>query len=367
MRPDISVVIPTHNQCERLRLVLAGLAAQSLPTRSFEVVLVADGCTDATPDVAAESAAQGLSNLRFLPTEENQGRSAARNLGIAHATGELVVFLDGDALPAPDLLEHYWEAHGESPQGGVLCGYQYCIPDLEYLQDPQSGEVARDVPIPSVLRDIITARRDQLCLSVDTVRTDFEAVHGRARPGGYPFEESAHRQEEAVELLTQQPESPAGWLGFIPHNGAAPAELLKRAEGFDEDMPFSEGWELAYRLLSLGAAARAVPASSYHLYHYHRFTDPEGARKEAEVRYQAIEHMAAKHRDPRVRLLYFWYAHLWPDPYIPDDLLVEDLLEFSRLFESLPDSGWSEYELVLKQHPSQFSLSDLEVTYETCA
>ena len=54
-----------------------------------------------------------------------------------------------------------------------------------------------------------------------------------------------------------------------------------------------------------------------------------------------------------------------PDPYIPEDLLVEDLLEFSRRFGSLPDSGWSEYELVLRQHPSQFSLNDFEVSHET--
>ena len=46
MNPDISVVIATHNQRARLRLVLCGLAGQHFPKERFEIIVVDDGCTD---------------------------------------------------------------------------------------------------------------------------------------------------------------------------------------------------------------------------------------------------------------------------------------------------------------------------------
>ena len=366
--PLVSVVIATHNQAERLRLVLAGLEAQTLGRDDFEVVVVDDGCTDATARVIDQAAANGLPGLRLVREGSNRGRSAARNLGIAQATGELTVFLDGDALPAPDLLEMFSSAYQEMGPGAVLCGYHHCLPELEYVQDPETAAPVTDVAMPSVLRDFLQVRRDQIAVTADTIRRDFSTVHGRARPGGYPFQESARRQEEVVELLTRRPDSPVGWLGFIPHNGAVATQRLRECGGFDEAIPFSEGWELAYRLLRRpDAVCAAVPAASYHLYHYHRFADEEGARQEARVRYRAIEHLAAVHGDSRVRLLYFWLAHLWPDPYIPETMVMGDLLAFDRLYSDLSQSEWLEYDLVLRNHPAQFPLRPTEVKYGSCA
>ena len=103
--------------------------------------------------------------------------------------------------------------------------------------------------------------------------------------------------------------------------------------GFDERISFSEGWELAYRLQRrCGAEVHGVNACTYHLYHHHDFARPE----ESDVRYRAIEHMVARHRDERLRLLYFWIGSMWPDPQMPETALVPDLLEFERRYRELP-------------------------------
>ncbi len=353
--PLISVVIPTHNQAERINLVLVGLQAQTLAATDFEVVVVDDGCTDATVEVVCRAAANGLTRLELVRTADNRGRSAARNLGIAQANGQLIVFLDGDALPAPDLLERYASSHEEHGPEAVLCGYQYCLEELEYIGDPETGALVTTVEIPSVLKDYLRSRRDQIAVTAETIRHDFDTLLRRAKPGGYPFPESAQRQDEAVRLLNERPYSQVGWLGFIPHNGAAAARNLREVGGFDTTIAFSEGWELAYRLLRRpGGRCAAVPASTCHLYHYHRFSTHKGARKEARVRYRAIEQMAAFHQDPRVRLLYCWMAHLWPDPYIPETMVVDNLLEFDRLYSALTPEQWLEYELILDHHPAEF-------------
>ncbi|MEW6755621.1 MAG: glycosyltransferase [Candidatus Latescibacterota bacterium] len=360
-----SVVVPTCNQADRLRLVLCGLEGQTLPAGDFEVVVVDDGSTDHTVGVLAAS---GLTNLRVLRCPVNRGRSHARNLGLEEARGDLVVFLDGDALPAPDLLESYCRAHALTNGRGVLCGFQWSLPGVEYLQDPQDGRAAID-EAPSVLKDYLALHTCEVAITTSMVRSDFARVRSRAREGGYPFPESAARQRQARQLLAQVPDARLGWLAFVPHNGAASRALLAQAGGFDTGIPFSEGWELACRLGG-ERDARCVPvdAETFHLYHRHAFGDgPEAARREAGLRYGAIEHMVAKHADSRIRILHFWFASLWRDSLMPDELLVRDLVELDRQYRELPDGQWAERERVLRHHPSISPFLQTEVTYGTCA
>ncbi len=359
---EISVVIPTYNQQERLALVLCGLAKQTLPSDRFEVVVVDDGSTDETAQVLAGA---GLPNLRVLSEGPNRGRNRARNRGIAVAAGELVVFLDGDALPAPDLLAVYLDAYRQRGPRALMCGFQYCLADLEYYQDPRTG-AAVDRSVPSVMKDYLEAHRLEMVVTEEMVREDFPAIHARAVEGGYPFPESRKRQEQVWSLFRQLPQTAVGWLGFIPHNGAVPRLLLEAAGGFDEEIPFSEGWELAYRLgRRHQALIGPVPANSYHLYHYHAFVEPEKAHEEAWVRYRAVEHMVRKHHDVRIRLLYFWFAGLWPDYLIPEEAVVPNLVELDRLYRELPDEQWQQYQLILEHHPIMSYLPNPEVLYES--
>ena len=359
---DISVIIPTYNQQARLSLVLCGLSCQTFEGQ-FEVLVVDDGCTDDTASVVAGHHEAGL-NVRLLGGIGRQGRSAARNRGLQQANGQLTVFLDADALPGPELLACYADAHTAHDGPVLLSGMQYHLPELEYLADPRTAAVNGTPDMPSVVRDFIATRSDQLAISEALVRDDFDAIHERARRGSYPNEGTVRRQEEARRLLQVRPRSAAAWLAFIPHNGAAATSLLRAAGGFDCDIPFSEGWELAYRAQRQhNASIVAVEAATYHLYHHHDFLDPAQAR----TRYDAIEYMACKHRDPRIRLVYFWYAHLWRDPFIPEAAVVDDLFEFERLYQDLPEATWRQYEAVLQNHPNELPLKESEVTDGSCA
>jgi GT2 family glycosyltransferase len=95
--PRISVVVCTYNGARTIRDCLDGLMRVRYP--DFEVIVVNDGSTDATPDIAAEYA------FRLISTT-NQGLSAARNEGMLAATGEIVAYTDDDARPDPDWLTY---------------------------------------------------------------------------------------------------------------------------------------------------------------------------------------------------------------------------------------------------------------------
>ena len=312
---DISVVVATYNQAERLRLVLCGLANQTLGENEFEIIVVDDGSTDQTLEVFKKT---DLENIKILTLGENRGRNFARNRGIDKVSGKLVVFLDGDALPAPDLLEKYLEAFQQYGQKSMFCGFQYSLPSTEFFQDPQTGALVNK-PMPSVVKDYIKIHKESMVVTEKMVKYDFKTIHTMAQEGGYPFQELKELQNQVHKLLKVRPDAAVKWLGFVPHNGAIPLTLLRDVGGFDEKISFCEGWELAYRLHQMGVDIYPTKARSYHLYHYHPFSDSTASESETLVRFRAIEYMVRKHKNPRIWLLHLWFAHFWSDQFIPEE------------------------------------------------
>ncbi|NGO39741.1 glycosyltransferase [Limisphaera ngatamarikiensis] len=110
--PRVSVVVAGYNGGRTLPDCLESL--QQLRYPDYEVILVDDGSTDDTPAIAARFPA-----VRLLRHEQNLGLSAARNTGIAAATGEIVAFTDADCRADEDWLYHLVSALLESEAVGV--------------------------------------------------------------------------------------------------------------------------------------------------------------------------------------------------------------------------------------------------------
>lgn len=347
---DISVLIATYNQKERLSLVLEGLRCQSFPQDRFEVIVVDDGCTDGTCQTLKKAEAS-LVNLQVVTLDPNQGRCSARNHGIQQAKGQLVVFLDGDALPHPDLLRHYWKAYQETQGEEYFFGFYYSLPDLEYFQDPATG-VLVDRPLASFMKDYIALHRQEMVVTPAYIACDFGTIHQRADEGIYPTSFVAAMQRQTLALFEHISTPRTGWLGFIPHNAAVPLEALLRVEGFDPSIPFCEGWEMAFRLEQAGYHAMPVKeAQSYHLYHFHSFSDPEKAREETRIRRRAIEYMASKHQVPWIQLIFFWFAALSSTPFFSEETVVRHLVEFERLYSNMTPEKWIGYQAILDRNP----------------
>jgi GT2 family glycosyltransferase len=125
--PVVSIVIPTYNRLDRLRRVLAALAAQTCPTERFEVVVVSDGSTDGTDDYLAHAE---LPYQMTVAAQPNGGPAAARNHGVDLACGRLVLFIDDDVVATPHLVEEHLASHDAAQGDAVVIGPMITPPDF---------------------------------------------------------------------------------------------------------------------------------------------------------------------------------------------------------------------------------------------
>src|SRR5438067_9202421 len=102
--PKASVIIPTYNRAEFLRLAIISILNQTF--QNFEIIVIDDAAQDYTREVV-----NSLSDkrIRYIRHEENKGVSAARNTGVANSKGGYIAFLDDDDEWFPEKLQKQFD------------------------------------------------------------------------------------------------------------------------------------------------------------------------------------------------------------------------------------------------------------------
>jgi glycosyltransferase involved in cell wall biosynthesis len=109
MMPFISIIIPVFNGEKYVEKCLESVIRLEYPKESFEVIVVDNNSTDRTPDI-----------IKKFPfkycIEKKQGPSAARNLGVRIARGEILAFTDIDVIVKPNWLAQIAKAYKKHPK-----------------------------------------------------------------------------------------------------------------------------------------------------------------------------------------------------------------------------------------------------------
>jgi len=100
--PPVSVLVPAHNEEAVIVRSVRAMLAMDYP--NFEVIVIDDGSTDDTVGALGRLAAHP--RLRIVRKTTNEGKAMALNDALPLTRGEIVLILDADAEPAPDLLRH---------------------------------------------------------------------------------------------------------------------------------------------------------------------------------------------------------------------------------------------------------------------
>jgi mycofactocin glycosyltransferase len=112
--PLVSVIIPVKDRPIDLRNCLESLARLDYPGELLEIIVVDDGSTDSTPDVAVELGARLV-----VSGTVGGGPAAARNKGAAAASGEILAFIDSDCAAAPQWLQELLPVFAEAKVAAV--------------------------------------------------------------------------------------------------------------------------------------------------------------------------------------------------------------------------------------------------------
>ncbi|HSU35536.1 MAG TPA: glycosyltransferase [Propionibacteriaceae bacterium] len=220
--PTVSVVVPYFEAQQQLNLVLTGLAAQTHPASRLEVVVADDG-SGTPPDLGA---AGPLAVQLVRQPDRGFRAAAARNLGAAAVSGEVVLFLDGDTVPEPAYVARISRLPGLAPD--VLTVGRRRHADFAGWDADQvsrwlagTGSAPIELPEPEWLRDGYAASRDLLDADERSYRFVISAVC------------ALHR------------------------------DLFVELGGFSEEFTAygGEDWELAHRAWSAGAVFAHVPTA----------------------------------------------------------------------------------------------------------
>lgn len=118
----VSVIVPVYNTQEYLTDCLLSLVKQTLS--EIEIIVVNDGSTDGSIKIIQKFANNYPEKIVVL-NKENGGQATARNLGIQHASGEYIGFVDSDDYVHPDMYKEMYEVAKASDCDMVECNYDY--------------------------------------------------------------------------------------------------------------------------------------------------------------------------------------------------------------------------------------------------
>jgi glycosyltransferase involved in cell wall biosynthesis len=117
-----SVIIPTHNGARFLERAVRSVLNQSFT--EYEVIIVDDGSTDATPALIEKLVGQAAGTVHAL-RQENRGPGAARNHGVQVSSGRYLLFLDDDDELLPEALALFAQAIEQGPPADFLWAGHY--------------------------------------------------------------------------------------------------------------------------------------------------------------------------------------------------------------------------------------------------
>ena len=153
MKPLVSVIIPTYNRENYLADAIDSVLTQTF--QSFELIIIDDGSTDATPEIVGNYGPK----IRYH-YQDNQGISASRNKGIELAKCQYIAFLDSDDLWVHDKLAQQVHNIQKENKPDIVFGYASEFISPEISQDEKLKLHCSSDPQPWYTSQTMLINRD---------------------------------------------------------------------------------------------------------------------------------------------------------------------------------------------------------------
>ncbi|SIQ09428.1 glycosyltransferase family 2 protein [Micromonospora avicenniae] len=190
----VSVVVPAYNSGTHIERLVDSLVRQSMPPTQFEAIFVDDGSTDDTP-ARLDALAAAHPHFRVLHIDNSGWPSRPRNVGVAHARGEYVVFVDDDDWLGDEALDRMYgigATHGADVVIGRMTGHGGRGVPRELFRKNRFDATVANAP----LIDSLTCHK--------MFRRAFLDEHELRFPEGWPRRLEDHRMVVRAYLLSKR-------------------------------------------------------------------------------------------------------------------------------------------------------------------
>ena len=223
----ITAVIPLYNGGPFIREAIESILAQTL--RPDEIIVVDDGSIDNGPDIVTEMMA--MHTIRLI-RKKNGGQSSARNLGVDHAYGDLIAFLDQDDVWYPNHLAELVRPFFNNR--AIELGWTYSnLDEINELGEMITRGLLGTLKITHPKRDLFTCLKEDMFVlpSASLIsRGAFQAVGGfDERLSGYEDDDLFLRMFQAGFDNIYLPQSMSKWRIYQSSSSYSPQMAVSRA------------------------------------------------------------------------------------------------------------------------------------------
>ncbi len=320
--PSVTVVVPVYNRVLELERTLAGLVAQD-HDGEMTVVVADDGSDEDVAEVAAAFEAK-LDVTLVRREHDGYGAGQARNLGAAHAADEVLVFVDADCIPAPDLVRRHLGWHRRA-DNVVVIGSRLHIDE----RGIEPGEIEAGTA----------------SLAARTVDR-----HGGDGDSGAPddFRRRFYRRTAGLRLGDE------AFRALVSSNFSVRRDRFLDAGGFSEDFTRwgGEDTELGWRLFNAGLVF--VPDNAAVVHHQAHADEGAGTGWRSAARRRNAGLIASKiphrfYREPRRGFIYEVPKVSWVVTPVAG-------IRIEELWDQLLRQSHTDFELVVPTHAADETL-----------
>ena len=278
---ELSIIVPYYNKWSRTKYLIESINRQSVDKSLFEVIFVDDGS-----EISLESYLRELKLLfqyKVIRTQ-NQGRAAARNVGLHAAVGKVIMFTDDDIILSPGLIEEHLRIH-RNKTGIFVHSVIYDLIKLMKYEDVENGHF-----FDWIDQERCKCNEDDL-LSFEKVFVNWEGFTANKR--------LSRLEKRILNIIDNEDLKEIQWEAFVGGNVSLDRKLCLSVGGFDERFRVwgGEDFELGYRLQQKGVTAVATTDGfCYHITHSHSNSNLE--------RNISRDYFYQKYKDNNIRLLY---------------------------------------------------------------
>jgi len=241
--PTVSVIVPVYNRVELLQRTLAAMTHQTYEG-TWDIVIVDDGSEEDVSAAVGQIARESSVQISIVhQSHDGYGAGRARNLGAKTAEGSVLIFVDADCMPHPDLIKRHIEWHRRATNVVVIGSRQH----------------------------------------VDTTESDSNSILSGGIPSSLVPDEKRDFREIFYRRTTKLRFGDEAFRALVSSNFSVRRDLFELVGGFDETFKRwgGEDTELGWRLFESGAYI--IPEDTAIIFHQVQIDGDEGWRESGRI------------------------------------------------------------------------------------